>query len=336
MTLKGDHYVTQHNKLIEHRGNMTLLEQKIIRAVISQIRMDDEDLKEYELSIADFKELTKTNRKDLYEQVKEVAEKLIDRKIEIQSINEKGKRGFYLTRYIWSAEHIEGQGYFKIVVDPRLKPYFLELKDHFTQYQLKYVMQMKSVHALRIYELLKQYENTTMQKRKFEIDELKEILGIVDKYSAFKDFEKYVLVVAKKEINALTDIQMDYKKLYQGRGKKVVSIEFSIDTKVNDDKKYVQWLNETYDVTDIKQKSGLSNERFNSKQIMELYGVACDKTTSSRGNISPFEYIKTNYLYMIDKGTHRNKFKYLLSALQEDYASAAAQIDINYYLNQDV
>lgn len=336
MTLKGEHYVTQHNKLIEHRGNMTLLEQKIIRSVISQIRMDDEDLKEYELSIADFKELTKTNRKDLYEQVKEVAEKLIDRKIEIQSINEKGKRGFYLTRYIWSAEHVEGQGYFKIIVDPRLKPYFLELKDQFTQYQLKYVMQMKSVHALRIYELLKQYENTTMQKRRFDIDDLKEILGVADKYRAFKDFEKYVLAVAKKEINALTDIQMDYEKLYQGRGKKVVGIQFSIDTKVSDERQYVTWLNETYDVTDIKQKSGLGKERFNSKQIMELYGVACDKTSNSNAGIDPFEYIRLNYLYMIEKGTHRSKYKYLLSALHEDFASAAAQIGIGYYLKTSV
>jgi len=328
MTVKGEHYVTQHNKLIEHRGNMTLLEQKIIRAVISQIRMDDEDLKEYELSIADFKELTKTNRKDLYEQVKEVAEKLIDRKIEIQSINEKGKRGFYLTRYIWSAEHIEGQGYFKIVVDPRLKPYFLELKNHFTQYQLKYVMQMKSVYALRIYELLKQYEKTSTQLRKFEISELKLILGVENDYDRIFDFEKRVLAVAKKEINALTDIQMDYKKLYQGRGKKVVGIEFSIKTKVTDDNRYVTWLNETYDIADIKTKAGLGKERFNSKQIMELYGVACDKTTDSNIAVDPFEYIRLNYLYMIEKGTHRNKYNYLLAAIKEDYAGACIQISM--------
>lgn len=336
MALSGEHYVTQHNKLIEHRGNMTLLEQKIIRAVVSQIRMDDEDLKEYELSIADFKELTKTNRKDLYEQVKEVAEKLIDRKIEIQSINEKGKRGFYLTRYIWSAEHVEGEGYFKIIIDPKLKPYFLELKDQFTQYQLKYVMQMKSVHALRVYELLKQYENTATKKREFELEELKKNLGIEDGYSAFKDFEKRVLAVAKKEINALTDIEIDYKKLYQGRGKKVVGIEFSIDTKISDEKKYVTWLNETYDVAGIKARAGLSKERFNSKQIMELYEVACDKTANSNADIDPFEYIRLNYLYMIEKGTHRSKYKYLFSALQEDFASAAAQIGIGYIFEKQI
>lgn len=332
--VNGEHYVTQHNKLIEHKGNMTLLEQKIIRAVISQIRMDDEDLKEYELSIADFKELTKSSRKDLYEQIREVAEKLIDRKIELQSLNEKGKKGFYLTRYILTAKHVEGEGYLKIKIDPELKPYFLELKNQFTQYQLKYVMQMKSVHALRVYELLKQYENTTTKRREFEIGELKIILGVDEKYSAFKDFEKYVLAVAKKEINALTDIEIDYKKLYQGRGKKVVGIDFSIDTKVADEKKYVTWLNETYDVMGIKAKAGLGKERFNSKQIMELYEIACDKTANSNAVIDPFEYIRLNYIYMIEKGTHRSKFKYLLSALHEDFANAVVQISIGFLLKE--
>ncbi|MDP2947612.1 MAG: replication initiation protein, partial [Nanoarchaeota archaeon] len=326
----GEHYVAQHNKLVEHRGGMTLLEQKIIRAVVSQIRMDDQDLKEYELSVVDFKELTGSNHKDLYEQIKAVAEKLIDRKVEIQSITEKGKRGFHLTRYIWSANHVEGEGYFKILIDPKLKPYFLELKEQFTQYQLKYVMKMKSVHALRIYELLKQYENTVTHKREFEIEELKKVLGIEDRYSAIKDFEKYVLLVAKKEINELTDIEIDYKKIYRGRGKKVVSIVFSIDTKLIDEKKYVTWLNETYDIADIKIKSGLRKERFNAKQIMELYTVACDKSSNSKNDIDPFEYIRLNYLYMIEKGTHRSKFKYLLAALQEDYSGAAMQISLNY------
>lgn len=332
MILKGEHYVTQHNKLIEHRGNMTLLEQKIIRAVISQIRMDDEDLKEYKLNISEFKELTKSNRKDLYEHIRGVSEKLIDRKIEIQSINEKGRRGFYLTRYILTAKHVEGEGYLKLKIDPELKPYFLELKDQFTQYQLKYVMQMKSVHALRIYELLKQYENTSTQKRIFELKELKNILGLGEGYPVFKDFEKRVLIVAKNEISKLTDIQIDYKKIYQGRGKKVVGIEFSIDTKNTDEKKYVKWLNESYDVVSIKIKSGLNKEKFNSSQIMEIYEVACSKIGSSNGNVDPFEYIKLNYYYMIEKGTHRNKYGYLLSALKEDYAGAQVQISMKYYL----
>jgi plasmid replication initiation protein len=329
VTINGEHYVTKHNKLIEQRGNMTLLEQKIIRAVISQIRMEDQDLKEYALNVADFKELTGSNHKDLYEQIKDVAEKLIDRKIEIQSINEKGKRGFYLTRYIWAAKHVEGEGYFKIKLDPELKPYFLELKDQFTQYQLKYIMRMKSVHALRIYELLKQYENTITHKREFDIVELKKILGLEDGYSAFKDFEKRVLMVAKKEINELTDIEIDYKKIYRGRGKKVVSIIFSIDTKLTDGKKYVTWLNETYDIASIKKKAGLSKERFNSKQLMELYELACDKTASSNIELNPFEYIRLNYVCMIEKGTQRSKFKYLLSSLREDYAGASHQIQLS-------
>lgn len=332
MALNGEHYVSQHNKLIEHRGTMTIMEQKLLRTIVSEIRMDDIELNDYTINVSEFKELTKTAHKDIYNQLDEATTKLMRRIIEIRDVDKNGKRSFKKLTIMTKAEYKEGEGQIFIRLNDEIKPYLLELKSQFTQYQLKYVMQMKSVYALRMYELLKQYENTATHKRNFEIEELKLLLGVENDYDRMYDFEKRVLAVAKKEINALTDIEIDYKKLYQGRGKKVVGIEFSIDTKVSDEKKYVTWLNETYDVAGIKAKSGLGSERFNSKQIMGLYEVACDKTTNSNTDIDPFEYIRLNYLYMIEKGTHRSKFKYLLSALQEDYANATAQISLNYIL----
>lgn len=332
MALNGEHYVSQHNKLIEHRGTMTIMEQKLLRTIVSEIRMDDVELNDYMINVSDFKELTKTAHKDIYNQLDEATTKLMRRIIEIRDVDKKGKRSFKKLTIMTKAEYKEGEGQIFIRLNDEIKPYLLELKNQFTQYQLKYVMQMKSVHALRVYELLKQYENTATRRREFEIGELKIILGVEDKYSAFKDFEKYVLAVAKKEINTLTDIEIDYKKIYQGRGKKVVGIEFSIDTKVSDEKKYVTWLNEAYDISDIKAKSGLSKERFNSKQIMELYEVACDKIGGSNGAVDPFEYIKMNYYYMIEKGTHRNKYRYLLAAIKDDYAGSFMQINMRQYI----
>lgn len=330
MSLKGEHMVVQHNKLIEHRGSMTIMEQKLLRTIVSEIRMDDIELNDYVINVSEFKELTKTSHKDIYNQLDEATTKLMRRVVEIRDTDKKGKRSFKKLTIMTKAEYKEGEGQISIKLNDEIKPYLLELKGQFTQYQLKYVMQMKSVYTLRIYELLKQYENTKTLSRKFELDELKAHLGITSEYPVFKDFEKRVLEVSKKEINTLTDIEIDYKKLYKGnkkgRGVPVVGVEFSIDTKLTDEKKYVTWLNETYDVADIKAKAGLGGERFNSKQIMELYEVACDKTVNSNSDIDPFEYIRLNYLYMIEKGTHRSKYKYLISALHEDFASAAVQV----------
>ena len=42
--------------------------------------------------------------------------------------------------------------------DPKLKPYLLQLKDQFTSIALQYAIQLKSLYAIRIYELLKQYQ----------------------------------------------------------------------------------------------------------------------------------------------------------------------------------
>ena len=54
-------------------------------------------------------------------------------------------------------------------------------------------MQFKSIHAIRIYELLKQYQD--IGERTLTIDEIKECCGVKDKFKQYIEFEKYLLFV---------------------------------------------------------------------------------------------------------------------------------------------
>ena len=65
------------------------------------------------------------------------------------------------------------------------------LKEKFTAVNMIDMMQFKSVHAIRIYELLKQYEN--IGERILDIEEIKECCGVKDKLRKYADFEKYLL-----------------------------------------------------------------------------------------------------------------------------------------------
>ena len=146
-------------------------------------------------------------------------------------------------------------------------------------------------------------------------------------YIRIYDFERFVLKPSMEEINELTDINVSYEKVKKGR--KVVGIEYTISSK--DDKSYIKYLNETYDIADFKIKSGLANENFDSKQIIELFTIATEVLTDPEQQ-DIFEYIKLNYLHMLKNETVVNKYAYLKKALKEDYAAARGQIKLSYSL----
>lgn len=58
------------------------------------------------------------------------------------------------------------------------------------------------------------------------IDDLKEFLGLGDKYKDIKDFERRVLRPSKKEIETKTDLKFEYKKIRVGR--RIGKIAFQI------------------------------------------------------------------------------------------------------------
>jgi len=325
--MNGENWVVKSNALIEAKGRMTALEHKFIINLISEITPNDKDFKEYQLSVTEIKKDLKITDKNIYEVLKDVANRLMDRKIEIEMINEKGKRAFLITRYLSSAEYVEGEGKIKVNFDPKLKPYLLEIKERFTQYQLKNILSLKGAHSIRLYELLKQYEK--IKKREFEVEEIKKLLGLDENYSVFKDFERRVLAPAKEEINEKTDIWIDYNKIKKGR--KIEKIIFNIEIK-DIEEQGIEGLYRKTEIENIKKNCGLDNENFNTKQILELYEIAVDKTSGN--DIYPYEYIRLNYLNMIEKNTVRNKFAWLKKALEEDYAKAVGQISLNYYINK--
>jgi len=115
-----------------------------------------------------------------------------------------------------------------VSIAPEFKPYLLQLKEFFSKIPIKYTYVLNSRYAIRLYELLKQYENTG-----FRVDylpELREMLGVEpNEYIRFDNFEKRVLKQAVKEINEKTDIEVSYKKKKTGR--KITHIEFEIKSK---------------------------------------------------------------------------------------------------------
>ncbi len=107
--------------------------------------------------------------------------------------------------------------------NPDLKPQLLLLKNNYTKYILKNICSLNSPNAIRIYELLKQYEYIGC--RTIETIELKSMLGIQNKYKNFNDFKKYVIIPAQKEL-LKTDILFEFEEIKKGR--RIDALKFNI------------------------------------------------------------------------------------------------------------
>lgn len=315
--MNQENLVVKHNKLIEAKGKMefTLLEQKMLLALVSEITLEDDDLNTYQINIRKFLGLSghrSIGGKD-YKNVHNIAENLMEKVIRI-----KEDDGSTLSvAFLSSAKTTEKNDYVELSFDKNLKPYLINLKEQFTKYQLENILKLNSGYSIRIYELLKQYEK--IRKRKFEIDTLKEFLGIGNKYERFYDFERFVLKVSMKEINKHTDIDIDYDKIKRGR--RITHIAFSIRPSVRDkDAEVLDVLYDDEEYKSIVKNMNLSDKKLNRKQIFKLYEIACIKT-DHLDNVNVYDYVKLNVDYT-NKQKPSNYFAYLKKALQDDFSGA--------------
>ena len=127
-------------------------------------------------------------------------------------------------------KYIKGNGIFEIKINEEALPYFFDLKNNFTSMQLKSVLNCSSKYAKRLYALACQWRS--IGKKRFEISELKKILGLINKkgeeqFTEITAFKKFVLEIAKKQINENTDIQFDYELMKKGRAYHWITIHMN-------------------------------------------------------------------------------------------------------------
>ena len=221
----------QDNLLTVARYDMTALEKNILYMVMSQIKKDDTFGTFYYVSAREI--MDRVGERIDFIAFKKATKMLIGRVFETTLPN----GNLLQASFVASAEYLAGEGIIKIEVSRQVLPFYLELKEKFTTFQLDAALSLNSKYAKRLYEMLSMYK--AMPNRNFTISliELKKLLHVIDSkkkdsYPSFTDFSNRVLIPAEREINAGTDIQFTYEIILgenTGRGRKPVSgIKFSV------------------------------------------------------------------------------------------------------------
>ena len=217
-----NYLVTKSNYFIMNCNyDLSLEEQKLILTLASMVQPNDEDFKEYEFRINDFMRLLGVDTKTKYTQIPKITKELMKKVFEIQE-------GNTLLQVAWlsSARYEKGAGTVILKFSPDLKPYMLQLKEKFTQYQLSNILSMKSKYSPRIYEILKCNQFKKQGYIEIEVSELRKLLKTDNIYSLYADFKRKVIIQVQKELKKNSDISFEFEEIKTGR--KITSIRFFI------------------------------------------------------------------------------------------------------------
>ena len=124
------------------------------------------------------------------------------------------------TQIILGVKLAKNNGMVKFEVHNNIWNAMLDFTKGYRKYELMTAMQFDSVYSMRMYELL------SGQKRPLDLsfEQLREMFCVKDKYSKANDFKRWILDVAKKELDENSPYSFNYIDIKEGR--KVVGFRF--------------------------------------------------------------------------------------------------------------
>lgn len=293
---------------VERSRGLSLLEEKLVYMLINSMQKRWESVKKLDktdydfiatgiISFDEFSSTMQIGAKDdkiIYQSLKD----LFNYSLAVHQNNE--------TRFI----HLFGD----MIIKHETKQIKYKLGEVFVEYftgicrdyfklSIEEVIGLNSTHAIRIYQLLKTKQNMDKKEFEYSIDEIKKQLNIDKKYSKYNDFKRYVLELAKQQINAseASQFNIDYEEIKTGKA--VTSIKFHILPK---GKNYYQENNliAGYKLDQITKYCNKWKKESNETDV--IY-ILADKILVELKNKKPNRNVIANYVDTITTLTKQQK-----------------------------
>lgn len=316
--------IRKSNKLVEARYKFDIWEMRVFVKMLTLIRPEDQDFAQYRINSTEIiHDFGLYDNGSIYKSIKEGAEKLLTKQVEIERIDEEGRKKRIKANLISSTESFvdENEGTDIILkFDPELRRHLLDLKEKYLTYDVRNILKLTSVYSIRIYELLKQYEGMIDEsklshtKRKFNIDELKKVLGIEDgEYQLYGHFKNKIILKAQKDLESETDIRFEIEEEKSSR--KITSIIFLIYRNSKNSKKEPK----------TKKLAKVVHPKFNKIYAKVKEFIAQDVVENWFKEI-PYEQIETGVSYALSQHK-RGKVNDIVKYLQKMVRTEISQSD---------
>src|SRR5699024_7272617 len=281
---KDSFIVTLHNDLVQadFTDNYTMIEQKVLYTVLSNIEPHDIEPIIYRMRIKDFCDYFNIEKRN-YRYFKEVAIALKRKVIGLKNKDTKERNRFI--SWFGVCEYVDKEGYIEFELSNHIKPYLINLRNNFTKLRLDILLGFKYTYSLRLYQLL----NKWSFKGKYTVntDEFRHLIGIpikkkvngkpIFKLEKYNHLKKKAIEQSLKEINNLKDNKV---KIVENKTRKIKKKK---KTRKKKTKKII--IERKKEVSKKKKKKDQQEKEKNEKG----YGKEFNKT---------YTYDKTQRMYV--------------------------------------
>lgn len=209
--------VAKSNDLIVASYELTRNEQRLLLACISQINSQPNASEitmqdEFVVTTEQMKELYKDSSKDnVYRDLNVVANNLFEREVKIALPDNEMLR----TRFVSSVLFQPEKSQITVTFAQKILPYLTQLKKNFTRYRLADTVELTSIYAIRLYEMVVCWQGQNRWSETLDLGEFRYMMGCVGKYKQFGQLRQSVIEKAVEQINENTayNVSVKYRKI---------------------------------------------------------------------------------------------------------------------------
>jgi plasmid replication initiation protein len=225
--------IVKSNRLITAIQNLSLTEARLVQLAIVGARETGKGLSVDTPLRVDAMRYAKefdVERHTAYETLLDAEKNLFNRQFTF--ISERGNP--VKSSWIQQVEYMKNEGCIEIVFTLAVVKEITHIDGYeqfFTQYALEQTSNLKSIYALRLYELLIQWRSVGITPE-LKLEEFRQQLGVgVNEYQRMHHFKARVLDHAITQINEHTDISATYEQHKKGRNITGFSFKFKQKSK---------------------------------------------------------------------------------------------------------
>lgn len=224
LTLPGE-IVKKSNALVRSRIHITSIQaSRMLATLIASIRPDEKNFDEpYYLEIKNF--LPNDSGKS-YAEIRAVCRELARSFAELE-LEDPIEYGTILIESPFFSRIVYKKGKIEALFNRSVSRELLELKGHFTRYNLVEYLLLPSIYSQRIFEILKSWDDK--QEVTITLSSLHETLNTPESLRAdFAQFRRRVLEKAHKDITKKTELYFEWEPVKQGRAVEAIRFIFGV------------------------------------------------------------------------------------------------------------
>jgi len=218
--------VKKSNSIIRTRLTVKSVEaSRILAHLIACIRTDDRTLEQaYTISA---KELLPYVGGENYRRIKTTCRELVAAFAETEEPDPDGPHPIFTAQPFFTRVRYR-KGLISATFNPFMRPYLLELKGCFTTYNLTEYLSLPSLYSQRIFEIVKSLSNVKEGEAVVSMTDLHRFLDTPKSFQAnFKEFRRWVLEKAHKDITGKTSFRFEWEPVKVGRSVEKIRFIFS-------------------------------------------------------------------------------------------------------------